>query len=232
MTYFIGKTFTHSQVEEQISAFETCYKFIEQYDVVPSSEKILLTIKQSRDLFIAVNKVNTLFAKALKRALLCSLDKEQARCIKDLLTVEIDIDKETLATTEIRVKYGDINFTNPIFEQLIYLCEVLQVDAKATWYNGIRFQDAIQMNVTREVAAKIKEVVEEGICEPTVDSSGGNSQTLIIEMNFIADVAQSNTNFYEYQEHIWQVLTDFNEVLGDMRKFQPSYLILYASDEN
>lgn len=228
MTYFINQAF----IQQDNSSLEIYYQFIQKYDVLPSKERIIQAIKQSRDAAVAVNEVNSLYAKALKRALLSQLDKEQARPLKNLLTVKFDIDQETLATTQVKVKYGDIEFTNPLLEQLNYLCEILQRDAKLIWFNGVYLSKAIQMNIPTEVATKIKEVVEEGICEPIVDSSGGNSQTLIIELEFIADMATTNSNFYEYQEHIWQVLKDHNEVLGDMRKFNPSFLVLYASDEN
>lgn len=225
MTYFIGKTF----LQDYNTSFNACYKLIKQCNELPSLEKIFSTIKKSRDMLVAANSINLLYANALKRALLSELQSPQARRLSPLITVEITVDQKEITTKGVKITYADIELVNPNYADLINLQVILTKQGKSMWFNGVDFPQTVSIYVTQAIIEQIKQVVEEGICEPTLDSSGGNSLTIIIELGFIADMALTNSNFSEYFQYIWQVLEGHKEELADLKKLSPSFIVLYAS---
>lgn len=225
MTYFIGKTF----IQETHTSFAACYKLIKQCNELPSKKKIFITVKYSRDFLVAVNTVNHLYETALRRALLSELQDGQAKTMSSLLDIEITVDQQDLTTKDIRIAFGDIELVNPVYADLINLQSTLTKQGRLLTINQVDFPKMVSISVTPAIIEQIKQVVEEGICEPTIDSSGGNSLTTIIELGFIDDMATTNSNFYEYQQYIWQVLENYKEELADLKKFSPSFIVLYAS---
>lgn len=97
---------------------------------------------------------------------------------------------------------------------------------------NIKQDIAFSLSVSPSVVKQIKSIVEEGVCEPIVDSSGGTSTTTIIELGFLNDLARTNVNKQEELMHLWQILADFNVQLLELKACNPDFLVLYACEDN
>lgn len=212
---------------EETTVADLCYTFIQDRGTLPSDEEAFELIKGSKDIEDAGRKINRLFLTALKEALLSEVSYTHREAFSDLLIIEtsVGISSYSISFNNYKVDNPEQEDLEKLYEHILYFDEVFDK-------NWVQLPLMFSLQVEAHIIQTIKDSVEEGIFDRTVDGSCGTTLNIIIDLGFIADRASSNTNFEEDWALIWDTLIEYNSDFTELKKQEPQFIELIACIED
>ncbi|MCX8588522.1 MULTISPECIES: hypothetical protein [unclassified Gilliamella] len=215
---------------EQTLLADLCYEFIQQKGELPSDDELYHIIKQSHSLDDAFHQINQLFAMKTKEALLNAVSIHHRYKIAEKLITKFKQSTDSPADDSCSFQFRHYDIENPDMESLLNLYDYLETMEVNRLSPNMNIQKTLILDVSKQVSDSVLDVVEEGVYLPVVDSSCGESETIIIELAFLRDMAKKNENTKQILEDLYNVLAesraDLNAVL---HQCEPYLLVLQVS---
>lgn len=215
---------------EQTSLADFFYEFIQQKGELPSDNELYHIIKQSQSLDEAFHQINQLFAIKTKEALLNAVPFNYRHQIAEKLTVQFQKSTDSPADDNCTFQYGSYLIEEPDTKSLLEFYAYLETIEATLLTSKINIQNTLILEVSKQVSDSVLDIVEEGIYLPVVDSSCGESDTIIIELAFLRDMAKTNENMRQTLDALYQVLvqsqTDIKTVI---HRCEPYLLVLQVN---
>lgn len=215
---------------DELALSEKYYTFIQDKGELPSEDAIHFCFKNSENFEDACHQINKLFVEVhLWDALLNAVSASNRSFFSKQFAVERYIDESLPEFDVVTIRFQNIVLHNPEIEAVEELYNYLAKLDACLRFGGAAFKSTYSITVSEEILNKLKNTVEEGVLEPVIDSSCGNSKTMIIELDFIRDLAITNDNSKQILNSIWQILCDDKPELTKLREINPDLLVLTAS---
>ena len=175
---------------EQTLLADLCYEFIQQKGELPSDDELYHIIKQSHSLDDAFHQINQLFAMKTKEALLNAVSIHHRYKIAEKLITKFKQSTDSPADDSCSFQFRHYDIENPDMESLLNLYDYLETMEVNRLSPNMNIQKTLILDVSKQVSDSVLDVVEEGVYLPVVDSSCGESETIIIELAFLRDMAK------------------------------------------
>ena len=217
---------------EQTILADHSYEFIQQKGELPSDDELYQIIKQSHSLDDAFHQINQLFVTKTKKALLNAVSIHHRHQIAEQLIVQFQQSIESPADDNCTFQYEEYVIEQIDMESLMNFYAYLETMDVNILSPNIDIQNTLILSVSKHVSDSVLDIVEEGVYLPVVDSSCGLSETIIIELAFLRDMAKTNGNTAQILEALYQALKgSMVNITVVLDEIQPYLLVLQVIAE-
>lgn len=208
--------------------------FIASKDELPDDDLIHLKFKENDLLEDALDEIKELFIIWLETALLSGASEKSQELFRKDLKIEVLLDHSVpeQVSEYLVVTFRDKVISDPDITALEELYRYIAGIDNVVHLSGARCIQAFDLSISEQVYNELREVVEEGLYEPIVDSSCGLSKSIIIDLVFIRDLAKTNQNSKNCYDKIWEILLDYKPTLVSLVNCYPDILTLTALIED
>jgi len=229
----------NNHLETSMSRFAACitdlpemvladryYSFIQDKGDIPDDDTIHFHFKNSKDYDDACHKINYQFVIHLEDALLNAVSAKNRDFFCKQLFIETYSDDLTPEFDKVTIRFQERVLHDPDIDAIEDLYNHMAQQDAYLHSGGAKFEPTYSIDVTPDIFEKIKDIVEEGILESRIDSSCGMSQTIILELKFIQELAITNQNSRKILDDVWKTLIDFKPEIIFLKKVSPALLML------
>lgn len=211
---------------------DSLYNFIQTEDNLPSEDKVIELFKTCKDMNEYGHKINSLFIECVRTLLLKRVPAPNYHQANHLLRIKEEFCANDSSEDSFTLSFAGITYQDPSESELEPLNDIIRSYDFDYLEGKVSVATTYTLSVPADAITRIKDIDNDGICEPIVDYSGGAATTHIIEVGYIRDRmdqhSSSWSNAGKYYEAIWNIISDYIPNFMDIKAHKPEFLVLYV----